>query len=237
MKKAFTLLSAILVISILSVGLLHMDVGAVTNYASRESGGDACTSSVQVAPTDNDYFDDYDGPQYVFTLNANGGTLSEGVEPICGLLMCDEIMTFPDYCFRDGYYCIGWTVRRDTDRKWYVDGKGWVSEDQLASSDQKTVFENYEIICIDDEWTDGLPGGGSYTFYAVWKEGEVARGDVNVDGDVDMDDAIRLLFAINFPVFYPIDQPADVDGNGKEDMDDAVYLLFHVNFPESYPLH
>jgi len=63
------------------------------------------------------------------------------------------------------------------------------------------------------------------------------KGDVDGNGVVDMDDAIYLLFAINFPESYPLNQPANFDGVGEEDMDDAIYLLFHVNFSANYPLH
>lgn len=62
-------------------------------------------------------------------------------------------------------------------------------------------------------------------------------GDLDGKEGVDMDDAIYLLFAINFSDTYPLNQPADFDGNGVEDMDDAIYLLFHVNFSNEYPLH
>lgn len=236
MKKVFTLIFAILTISILTVGLFCVDAVAVTSDTACESDSVVLATADQVLPTENVIFDDYYGPSYIFNHNANGGTLVDGVEPSY-LLERDEFMLFPDYCSRDGYYCIGWTVRRDTDRKWLVDGKGWVSEDQITSSDKKTVYENYEIILIDDAWIEGLSYGGSYTFYAVWKEGEADRGDVNIDGEVDMDDAIYSLFHINFPDFYPTLVIVDFDGNGRINMDDAIYLLFHVNFPSSYPLH
>ncbi|MBE6713290.1 MAG: hypothetical protein E7580_07200 [Ruminococcaceae bacterium] len=62
-------------------------------------------------------------------------------------------------------------------------------------------------------------------------------GDLDGKAGVDMDDAIYLLFAINFSDQYPTDQPLDFDGNGQVNMDDAIYLLFHVNFSEQYPLH
>ncbi len=62
-------------------------------------------------------------------------------------------------------------------------------------------------------------------------------GDVDGNEDLNMDDAIHLLFHVNFPESYPVNQSIDFDGNGKVDMDDAIYLLFYVNFPESYPLH
>lgn len=61
-------------------------------------------------------------------------------------------------------------------------------------------------------------------------------GDLDENGTVDMDDAIYLLFAVNFPSSYLVNQPVDYDKSGTEDMDDAIYLLFAVNFPSSYPL-
>ena len=63
------------------------------------------------------------------------------------------------------------------------------------------------------------------------------KGDVNDNRVLDMDDAIYLLFNVNFASAYPINQPADFDGNGRVDMDDAIYLLFHINFSDAYPLH
>ncbi len=63
------------------------------------------------------------------------------------------------------------------------------------------------------------------------------KGDVDDDRILDMDDAIHLLFYVNFPDSYPVNQTVDFDGNGRIDADDAIYLLFHVNFPEVYPLH
>lgn len=61
-------------------------------------------------------------------------------------------------------------------------------------------------------------------------------GDTDGDGDVDLDDAIYLLFHVNFQASYPVNQPVDFDNSGEVDLDDAIYLLFHVNFKESYPL-
>ncbi len=63
------------------------------------------------------------------------------------------------------------------------------------------------------------------------------KGDVDKSGAVDLNDAIYLLYHVNFPGNYPIDQEVDLDGNGQADLNDAIYLLYHVNFPSSYPLH
>lgn len=61
-------------------------------------------------------------------------------------------------------------------------------------------------------------------------------GDINNNKFIDMEDAIYLLFHINFPASYSVNQPVDFDGNGKQETEDAIYLLFHINFPASYPL-
>ena len=62
-------------------------------------------------------------------------------------------------------------------------------------------------------------------------------GDVDGDSDVDLDDAIYLLYHVNFKDTYPVNQSVDFDGSGTADLDDAIYLLYHVNFKETYPLH
>ena len=62
-------------------------------------------------------------------------------------------------------------------------------------------------------------------------------GDVDNDTVVDLDDAIYLLYHVNFKDTYPVQQPVDFNGDGKEDLDDAIYLLYHVNFKDTYPLH
>ncbi len=61
-------------------------------------------------------------------------------------------------------------------------------------------------------------------------------GDVDENDKVDLDDAIYLLYHVNFSSIYPVEQPVDFDGSGTVDLDDAIYLLYHVNFPDTYPL-
>lgn len=66
---------------------------------------------------------------------------------------------------------------------------------------------------------------------------DVLPGDVNGDDALTVDDAIYLLFHINFPSRYEVNQECDFDGNGVLTIDDAIYLLFHINFPSRYPLN
>ncbi len=61
-------------------------------------------------------------------------------------------------------------------------------------------------------------------------------GDLDENGEVDLSDAIYLLYYVNFPSNYPINQSVDFNNDGNSDLNDAIYLLYHVNFPANYPL-
>ena len=63
------------------------------------------------------------------------------------------------------------------------------------------------------------------------------KGDVDRVEGVDLNDAIYLLYHVNFKDTYPVGQPVDFDGSGTVDLNDAIYLLYHVNFKDTYPLH
>lgn len=174
--------------------------------------------------------------EYEFSYNANGGSMSESIK--FSLMKNDTVLVGSADCSRSGYTCIGWSVKRNTDNKWLVDGKGWCTDDQIqAGGYTKTVHSNNDIVEINGEWIKGLSGNGSYTFYAEWKEGGPVAGDANMDQKLDMQDAFYLLEHINFPEFTPVDQDVDYDGSGTVDVDDAIYLVLHVNFSDNYPLN
>ena len=61
-------------------------------------------------------------------------------------------------------------------------------------------------------------------------------GDFDSNELVNEDDAVYLLYHLNFPEAFPISQDADFDKNGSVGLEDAFYLLYHVNFPTDYPL-
>lgn len=62
-------------------------------------------------------------------------------------------------------------------------------------------------------------------------------GDTDGNGKLDTDDAVYLLFNLNFPDSYPVGQASDFDANGSVNVDDAIRLLFHILFPERYELN
>lgn len=65
-------------------------------------------------------------------------------------------------------------------------------------------------------------------------DGGVKLGDLDGNGEVNSDDAIRLLMHINFPedANYSIGQATDYTRDGQINSDDAIHLLMHTMFPE-----
>jgi len=66
-----------------------------------------------------------------------------------------------------------------------------------------------------------------------------ALGDLDNDGDRDSDDAVLLVYIVQFGEGeYPKNQPIDFDGDGDEDSDDAIWLLYNTFYgDELYELH
>jgi len=100
----------------------------------------------------------------------------------------------------------------------------------VAKNESGTVGESH-LILTDTEPTGTVSGWTTQT------TGGTEKGDADGNGTVSVEDAVYLLFAINFPETYPFNQPSDYDGSGTVDTDDAIHLLFHINFPDGYPLH
>ena len=64
------------------------------------------------------------------------------------------------------------------------------------------------------------------------------RGDVDGNGKINTNDAIRLLYFVSFGgTRFPINQNGDMNGDNKVNTNDAVYLLYHVSFGnDRFPL-
>ena len=95
-----------------------------------------------------------------------------------------------------------------------------LSKYKYEVAEMKTIVEQFNYAYEDD------------LGYLGFKELEADE-----NGEVDLNDAIYLLYHVNFPDTYPVNQSCDFDGSGTVDLNDAIYLLYHVNFPGSYPLH
>ena len=104
---------------------------------------------------------------YNFSFNANGGTL--GSTGAFSTSYGSDFRILNTTCTRSGYTWAGWNVKRNNDNKWYVAGRGWCTESEINNNGySKKTYSNGQTCTLDDSWTSGLSGDGSYTFYAVW---------------------------------------------------------------------
>ncbi len=120
-----------------------------------------------------------------------------------------------------------------------VDGVVTVTLEKCTAGNLYGTCKNENSSVLESHLTliDTNPDGTVAGWTSVSQGKPQVKGDSDGNGTLDLDDAIHLLFYVNFPESYPVSQAVDYDGNGTVEMDDAIYLLFHINFPEAYPLH
>ena len=73
---------------------------------------------------------------------------------------------------------------------------------------------------------------------AIVTVGTMLIGDITLDGNVDLEDALYLLQHSMFPGVYPLSYKGNVDftKDGYVDMEDAILLLQYSMFPGIYPI-
>ena len=72
---------------------------------------------------------------------------------------------------RSGYSFTGWYAKRNSDGKWYVSGKGWLTESEINSKKYtKKLYTDKSSLTFDNTWTNGAKGNIEFTFYAQWKQ-------------------------------------------------------------------
>lgn len=103
---------------------------------------------------------------YGFSFDANGGSGNvNGFTVAYG-----ENFTLPTNTFtKTGYSSGGWYLKRNEDNKWYVDGKGWFTESEMAANGYtKGIFGENRQHAVSGGWIEGYDGSCTYTLYAVW---------------------------------------------------------------------
>ena len=72
---------------------------------------------------------------------------------------------------KSGYSFTGWYAKRNSDGKWYVSGKGWLTESEINSKKYtKKLYTDKSSLTFNDSWTNGAKGNIEFTFYAQWKQ-------------------------------------------------------------------
>ena len=91
------------------------------------------------------------------------------------------------------------------------------SSEQAGTCTVTVTYEGYTVT-FDVQIVDYIPG------------------DINLDGKVNRDDVIQLLWHVSFPEKFPVAIPVDYTLDGKVNRDDVIKLLWHVSFPDKFPL-
>ena len=108
----------------------------------------------------------------------------------------------------------------------------------LSLDDIEALYERHVTLYTDVAHTTVFDTttavNENLTLYVV----PIMQGDMNGDGEVDIDDAIYLFSYTMNPELYPISSEQDMDynGDGEVDIDDAIYLFSHTMNPELYPI-
>ena len=107
---------------------------------------------------------------YNFTLkfNANGGVGKMAAKSVKG----DQTFTLPPCAFlKNGRDFDGWTVKRNSDGKWYVAGVGWKSASDITKNKwKKALYQDGCTITFGYDWKNGATPDDTFTFVAVWVE-------------------------------------------------------------------
>ena len=104
---------------------------------------------------------------YTITYNSNGGSgniSSQTVE-------WKETFSLSDNLFkREGYKFIGWNAYRNDDSKWYVNGQGWLTEDEIiAGGYEKKLYPNQAELIFDNSWIKNNESVRTFTMYSIWE--------------------------------------------------------------------
>ena len=150
----------------------------------------------------------------------------------------------------DVYYSIHEDSWKDTAGKNYGGMITWTAEcfheyavEFTAPTCEAEGFSTFTCSRCGDRYTDlFIPALGhnfdkGFCTVCGAADDNYLPGDMDLDGDVDVDDVLSLLWYVLFPDDYPIEVDADFDHNGSTDVDDVLTLLWYVLFPEDYPLN
>jgi len=159
----------------------------------------------------------YDGLWLYSRLTMNGGTL-DVYGPQCGINGDD----FPTVSLNGGTLIASAAIDCAI---------GWCNT-QIANG--ATVTVNTILVSEGSTEWDGVTDFIDYAYVCVAFEDDtpdVLRGDVNLDGKVDLNDATALFYHVNGLMELKGDSmiAADINEDGKVDLNDATLLFYFVN--------
>ncbi len=100
------------------------------------------------------------------SYNANGGT---GSMSNTSSKYKSSFTLSENKFVKTGYTFSGWNVYRNSDKKWYVSGKGWKTASEISSKGYtKKLYKNKWDGTLDSSWINLGKTNDKFTFYAVW---------------------------------------------------------------------
>lgn len=120
--------------------------------------------------------------------NANGGS---GSMPSSTVVLNGSFTPAANKFTRVGYTFSGWNVYRNSDKKWYVDDKGWLTESEISKNKYKKRLYNSSSLNFDKSWNNLGKSNDIYTMYAVWTPNKL-NVNFNANGGKINSDTYKL---------------------------------------------
>ncbi len=93
---------------------------------------------------------------------------------------------------KTGYTFSGWNAYRNSDKKWYVSGKGWKTSREISANDySKKRYDNQCRGRLGQPWINSGKTNDTFTFYAVWTPNKLSV-NYNANGGTINSDTYKL---------------------------------------------
>ena len=137
------------------------------NYSTGQSLAQALGKSLASGNASINIYPQWQINTYTFTYNSNGGLGSMSSQ----IVEWNETFTLANNTFtREGYKFLGWNSYRNNDNKWYVNGQGWLTEDEItANGYEKKLYDNQSELILDMSWIRDNEDAREFTLYAIWE--------------------------------------------------------------------
>ena len=147
------------------------DGGTLVNHNASFSTGQALAQafgkSLASGNASVNVFVQWQENAYTLSYDSNGGfgdISPQTVEWGATFNLSDNTFT------REGYKFIGWNAYRNDDDTWYVNGQGWLTEDEITTGGYtKKIYENQCELIFDTSWIRDNEEARLYTMYAIWE--------------------------------------------------------------------
>lgn len=138
-----------------------------TGFSTGQALAEAVGKSLKTGNASVNLYAQWEINTYTINYDANGGYGNMGSQNIDW----NETFKLANNTFsREGYKFVGWNLYRNNDKKWYVVGQGWLTEDEIVANGYlKKVYENQTELTLDVSWIRNNEETREFTLYAIWE--------------------------------------------------------------------